>query len=379
MPQLRSLTSLRFIAATSILFHHLQNVMWIPKGALYPFGLGAGVAFFFVLSGFVLHFSYHARMQQVGYRNFAIQRFLRIWPAHVVVLILCAVWLVPDSLSWQAKALSESQLVRIFFLLQAWSLNSATYWGLNSPAWSLSVELFFYFSFPLMLLVLKRTAVGLFAGLLVLTFAWLWYANAFLQVPDTPYRMLGVGYIFPLVRVAEFGLGMVTSHILMAHADRRVHLPDAVWSVLEVGVLLAVVCQNYFAADWYQWAKPIFGSEIAQWIRSSGGAPLYALVIAVFAQERGAVSGLLARPLFVWLGTISFAEYLLHQPLIRYWKAVVVPVVDNTLVQVTTFVVVLIVSSALLHRFVELPGVQFAKWLTRRKRVAVMPDRGVGA
>ena len=49
-----------------------------------------GVALFFVISGFCVHYSFlHAKKPFVA-REFFLRRFLRIYPAYFVALVVCA-------------------------------------------------------------------------------------------------------------------------------------------------------------------------------------------------------------------------------------------------------------------------------------------------
>ncbi len=55
--KLDTLTGLRFFAAIAILIHHLRG-FGLPKEVLEGWALDNGVAFFFVLSGFILAYVY---------------------------------------------------------------------------------------------------------------------------------------------------------------------------------------------------------------------------------------------------------------------------------------------------------------------------------
>ena len=89
--QIPALTGLRFLAAFAVLLFHFAWV--IP----YPLSLGQliyhgtlGVDLFFVLSGFVMVYSYGDALSagQVSYRDFLQARFARIVPMHVLALLL---------------------------------------------------------------------------------------------------------------------------------------------------------------------------------------------------------------------------------------------------------------------------------------------------
>ena len=77
MPRLNALTSLRFFAAFVVMLHHFIS------GSLGFAGAAHGVAFFFVLSGFILTSNYPHLSTWQDRRSFLLARFARIWPAHV--------------------------------------------------------------------------------------------------------------------------------------------------------------------------------------------------------------------------------------------------------------------------------------------------------
>ncbi len=82
-----------------------------------------------------------------------------------------------------------------------------------------------------------------------------------------------------------------------------------------------------------------------------------------------------------WLGVVSYSVYLIHPVLIEVYNSVpwthgenFVPV---ELLMVAVFMLVLLVCSALTHRFIELPmqrkGRQLARWLDVRFGEDVLP------
>src|SRR5579885_2444245 len=92
--RLAALTGLRFQAALAVAGCHLGELTHNPDyGPIFRHMVGegaAGVPFFFVLSGFVLAYSYRDRLARpaagaVGayYRS----RFARIWPLHLAALL----------------------------------------------------------------------------------------------------------------------------------------------------------------------------------------------------------------------------------------------------------------------------------------------------
>ena len=84
--RLDSLTGLRWWAAFAVFCYHMMSFAPVPGlGAVARFG-NHGVAFFFLLSGFVLTWS--AGISGTAVANFYWRRLARIYPAHVLALLV---------------------------------------------------------------------------------------------------------------------------------------------------------------------------------------------------------------------------------------------------------------------------------------------------
>ena len=88
-PLLPALTSVRFLAACSVMLYHLGvvEVLRGPNWYESMTGVGyVGVSFFFVLSGFILVYSHAGR--KISRARFWRSRFARIYPACLFSLVL---------------------------------------------------------------------------------------------------------------------------------------------------------------------------------------------------------------------------------------------------------------------------------------------------
>ncbi len=67
--------------------------------------------------------------------------------------------------------------------------------------------------------------------------------------------------------------------------------------------------------------KYCFGNPVKEsliyWLRFSGGAPFYAILILALAIGKGAISRLLSTPTFVKLGDISYSIYMFNWIILR--------------------------------------------------------------
>lgn len=94
------LTSVRFFAASLVLFHHsvrtflpafsARGVHGVPKdvAGILSLAFPVSASFFFFLSGYVLSFVYLHNKPTLDRRNFFVARFARLYPLYFVVLVL---------------------------------------------------------------------------------------------------------------------------------------------------------------------------------------------------------------------------------------------------------------------------------------------------
>ena len=141
---LPSLTALRFFAAALVaLFHGSMSVTGSGADGIVRFGY-VGVTFFFVLSGFVLTWTWKP---DASPRQFYLRRFARVYPAHLLTALIALSLGLLGVISVDASPVSVPLNLS---LLQSWVPDYAVTYSLNGPSWSLSDEIFFYAVFPLL-------------------------------------------------------------------------------------------------------------------------------------------------------------------------------------------------------------------------------------
>lgn len=289
---LRSLTSLRFLAAGVVLLHHLPLAMPGLLGLLYLAQAGyVGVTFFFVLSGFVLAYS-QASLSRV---DFYVRRGARIYPVHLLTALVMVLLLLRNEVAWGALPFNLA-------LVQAWSPDANVHLSFVGASWSLSCEAFFYACFPWLFPLLERArrplgwAIGLVLGALG---AGLIATNVWPQAGEYLYHL-------PVFRLADFAVG-----ILMALAIRRgwrvSFRPAAAGALVASTYLMVLVVQT----------KAVTGADV-MWLFSLVMILPFALLIGSVAGHEldGWQSVLASRP-SVALGQWSFAIYLVHGVLLR--------------------------------------------------------------
>ena len=263
-------------------------------------GLGqAGVGFFFLLSGFILTYTYSRRLRsRADTARFYVARFARVYPAYVVSIALALpVVAAYGSLAWDksSPAMRIEALAAQVLAVQAWFPREEIYLGINSPAWSISVEAFFYALFPFVLGTISRSFAGATARTIFVMGAATWAcAAAVFAIPH--HADVWTTFIFPPVRLVDFVVGMLLG-LAFLRGYRLTRAATVFESTALCAVAAAILAIPFVPAGW----------QYSLWM-----LPFWAALIAIFAHRRGAISGLLSRPLFVRLGEISYAFYLVH-------------------------------------------------------------------
>jgi peptidoglycan/LPS O-acetylase OafA/YrhL len=361
---LPALTALRFFAAFAILIYHAGGYFGIPKNSPFVFWGTQPVSFFFVLSGFILFYSYPTLPGKGDRWRFFLARFARIWPLHALTLFFALLLsfyprseFLPNQFNMDA--------VGIFFLnislLQAWFPFSIVYASFNQVAWSISAEFAFYFMFPLVLIGWeirwKWWLLGSFSIVLLAIFLC-----SYFQIPrfTEDYYLLntsGIFHVNPAVRFFEFILGVCTGSYFRRTQNKS-------GNGMEIFALLLFLGNLLFCS----WLKNIlggFGGEgLRAWIAHSGSCFSACFLIYVFARGEGIFSRIFSwRPLFI-LGESSFSLYLLHQMYFSAFRTRSHPLVDLPIfLQAPIYVSGVLLASYLCWRYFELPA---KNWILKR-------------
>jgi peptidoglycan/LPS O-acetylase OafA/YrhL len=299
---LRPLTSLRFPAAMLVFFWHASAT----RNAAITLSLAyAGVGFFFMLSGFILTYTYEHLfdgVQRAGsWRDFYVARFARIYPLHAtVMLIALALLAVLGGEHWTGAPvlLRIQEIVAQTFLVQSWFPQPAIHSGVNGVSWSISDEAFFYAAFPLIALafgrIFARTSTR---TILVTAFAVPVVFIACLMRVHARFDEWAL-YFFPPTRLIDFIVGMLMGMAFLRRARRPQRVdPD----VLELAAVLGVPIGL---------ALTFLGPESVKFDATM--MPFAGFAIYVFALGEGRLSRLLCAAWAVRLGEASYAFYLVH-------------------------------------------------------------------
>ncbi|GEP43539.1 hypothetical protein BGE01nite_28300 [Brevifollis gellanilyticus] len=284
-----------------------------------------GVSFFFVLSGFVLAYTYSGKLVGAGFslRSFYARRVGRIYPAFFIGTLLhwpLFAWSQMTSLpSPDSYVRTGGVTLLTFSLVQSffpWSLGQ-----LNAPAWSVSVELFLYACFPWLIGMLGRVSNRRLSWIFLASLAACWGpALLHLMLPQgesamppwmrSPYPLTSTWIAsFPVFHLPQFvagaaaGLWVVRS-ARVACPVRLLHSLAACSLVLGVLILSMPSKQNILV-------------DLA--LNHGALAGCFAVLFAWLAlfPDLGLSRLLSWRPLVV-LGDASYAMYILQMPVMAW-------------------------------------------------------------
>ena len=292
----QALDSWRGIAAIGVVFFHMQIAWTFYESDLVRHAWLA-VDFFFVLSGFVMAFTYGRRIADGRqFAGFMIKRLGRVWPLHAavivfLVLVQIAILLLtryahfpvpknrPFEDAWRGGAL----LANLFLVHALGFFRGPGTW--NTPSWSISAEFYTYGVFGLVTMFAPRRVFLVSAAISIAALVVLAALSSSYLASSTTWGFVRCLY--------DFFLGVILMHI-----EARLPKPSSgIASVLEIGMVAAT-----FGFVWHTGPSAL----------TLAAPVLFALVILVFAQEAGLVSRILkARPV-AWLGTHSYTIYMTH-------------------------------------------------------------------
>lgn len=313
--EVKSLTGLRWFAALAVFLYHFGNPAWTPNWIwrIEHNGL-LGVQLFFVLSGYVLTLRYFKIRFQL--RKYLLSRVTRIWPMYLAGLFLSFVYLVYSN---QPTPLT---LIAVHAVgLQAWNPEMDFALGLNGPAWTVSVEFFFYLMFPILLTVFRRWESRMKLGpLLMLAGTALGGLLTVRQVVafgpvDTSLQKLPNSFIwFRLVPIHYLGLFVtgIGAAITVLNSQSK-GLDAQLGRFAKPGMIVGLLVLSVTCVSFNTPTSSHLALSARFWLT---GPPFAILLMSLHLHPRNLVSKILGSDLISFLGKISYSFYILHVPFI---------------------------------------------------------------
>jgi peptidoglycan/LPS O-acetylase OafA/YrhL len=303
------LDGMRAFAMLMVFTYHVWSFSGSPIMSLGAYSFGnlvgrftLGVDLFIVLSGFCLYWPVANANKPFDVKQYFLRRFWRIAPAYYMSILFMLI--MPNALVVLMKLLHRPAtwqevpgLVQIItHLTFTHALHPETWSGIQGAYWSLGLEAQLYVAFPLVLISVRRFGVPSTAlAMWLVTVAWSFvWPHVF---PNSEYA----ASLSIFGRWGHFAAGMPVAHICRG-VKRQNH-----WSLGVLGIAVVVLGQLDFV-------KNISLVPATDFCSIAG----FGLLLMSAVQPEGQHTVFASKPL-VYLGTISYSIFLLHQNIMWYF------------------------------------------------------------
>lgn len=341
--QIPGLTSLRFFAALWVVLYHYT--WWLTPVGVPPLEVPIvaqgylAVDFFFILSGFILTHAHHRQIERNALRPgpFLVKRLARIYPLHLatllfyLVLVIIARWVglkLPNP-----ERYTVGQFALNLLLLHAMQVRDVGAW--NYPSWSISAEWFAYILFPFIAAWVVRRQARRPAPLMLLAGLATFAAFYLLSKPLLGASFFELHSNYGWYRILPEFVGGILLYRIGLEGNVEWLGSTTMTRLLPVAILLACLSHAPIIA------VMLFG----------------ALILATAEASRRPGNGVLTSLGLVYLGSISFALYMVHLPiatLMLKGAPLLLGVGPRDMLLPATFAALAVAAVA--HHLIEMPG-----------------------
>lgn len=312
---------MRGIAAIGVVAFHMN------PASPFTFWTWTFVDMFFVLSGFLIGTILYRGISEgtLSLKNFWMRRILRIWPVYYLVLVLVSVWALSSSvMHLPLKALLQSlfflQFTGAYFHLGiSWESVHWQFIPWFDHSWSIAVEEQFYFLLPMLLWLFGTRARSIFLMVIVALVAsqFMLHKGFIPTLLGTRMQGLALGLLLvPLSQWLEHSSADAKParrpFVLMVFAGSFV---AGLYTVVPFFMQIFPILQKGMTVD----------PELISHFQISAvlGMPLvyFAIVGFVLARPQGGLARVFSTPVLVYLGSISYALYMIHVPVAGLFMA----------------------------------------------------------
>lgn len=292
---------LRAIAVLSVVIFHIFPTL-IPGGFI-------GVDIFFVISGYLISSIIFKNMEtgSFSFFDFYSRRIKRIFPSLLMILIFVSIvgWI--SLLPGEYKNLEKMVSTTTIFMTNIALKNDVGYFADAAELkpllhiWSLSIEEQFYIFYPLFIYLMYKFGRRLLPATLVLGCIISFAINAF-YISSKPTQVF---YLLPF-RSWELSIGAILAYIKLNNDSTISQLYKKHSNILALcGLACIIVAMTMFdkSTTFPGWAALL---------------PTAGAVLLIAGKDSRFNQMVLAHPVCVWVGLISYSLYLWHWPLISF-------------------------------------------------------------
>lgn len=296
--RINQLTFTRFIAAISIVIYHYGKGSFLFNNKIVSFifeQANIGVSYFFILSGFVMIIAYHNN-KKINFLTYIKNRFARVYPVYFLAILMTL-------FIYLFKGIKVIDLILNVLMLQAWFPGKSL--TVNFPGWSLSVELFFYLSFPILFNSIYRNRYKKSISFFIMFF---WILNQLVfhvliksdSINISPYTKLDL-YYHPILHFNEFLIGNLAGLFFIEKLKNKTG--NYTKFILIIFLLLILVLKFPLGLEYHNGLLSV----------------LFVPLIFLVSLNKDKFNDFLNRKELIFLGEISFGIYILQRPI---WKLI---------------------------------------------------------
>jgi peptidoglycan/LPS O-acetylase OafA/YrhL len=286
---------LRAIAVILVLLFHFN--LGVPGGFI-------GVDVFFVISGYLITevIKVGCSSGKFSFVEFYARRLIRLHPALITTATICmgAGYIIMDPASLSSLASSAQYAVfassNVFFWLNSGYFDASAHTQPLLHTWSLAAEWQFYLVWPFVVWASLKVSERFLAFLLAVIAITSLAASQYMLTVDAT-----ASYFLMPFRVFELASGA-----LMVYATRA-RVGEKLESLL-LALGIALIAASAFMLDS---ASPFPGLAALP--------PCIGATLCIYA-GRSTLGGVLRTGPMVWIGVISYSLYLVHWPILVFYK-----------------------------------------------------------
>lgn len=342
--RIEQLTFTRFIAAISIvIFHYAKDIppFNFELTSFFFQQANLGVSYFFILSGFVMIIAYWHK-DKVSILSYMQKRFARIYPVtFLAAFLLLCLKAVEFFLFPEKSDLSITDFFLSISNQQAWIPTKAM--SFNTPAWSITVEWFFYFCFPFLFNRLyKRLNLKILSAIALLVWVfsqcilhYLLDSSFYVGFPSASHSFI---HYFPLFHLNEFLIGNVAGLVFVKYLNERKKTNDM--AIIVLLIITAIVLKFNTTLSFHNGLLMI----------------VFVPLILLISCNNGLFTKLSNLKFLVFLGDISFGIYILQKPIFMAIKGFFTVLNwHQPILQFYISLIGLLLASALSYNYFETP------------------------
>jgi peptidoglycan/LPS O-acetylase OafA/YrhL len=315
--RLAGIDGLRGFAALWVVFFHVYafshvSFAQIPGLDAFLRSGSTGVDLFLVLSGFCLYIPFAGgRAERFRTMEFLQRRGRRLIPAYYAAMLLPIALIVLGAPGFVAEHMSGTELaIQILtHVTFTHTLVPSAFFGLNGSYWSLALEWQLYLAMPLLIMGVRRfgfpkTAAAAILCSLIFRLGLGGLIGYGFVAPDGDF----VSTVLPnqvIGRWAEFVLGMIAAELYIN--GRMTYWMDRLkfWMIVLIPLSLVVGLK-----------AEMFGAPVAALKHAIYGC-VYFLLLSLVLASNNVVNRIFSWAPLVFLGTMSYSLYLIHDPILK--------------------------------------------------------------